>query len=89
MPAPRKDRELFLKLAPRLKALIAFHRTPYEELAGLLNCNLTFISHLIAGRKILPAKKLAPLAALLKVTPDQLLGKAPIKKTRTLKLNLP
>ena len=83
----RSDRELFLKLAPRLKALIKFHHTPHVELAGLLDCNQTFISHLCRGRRLLPVAKLPRLAKFYNLTCDQLLGKEPINELKH--LNLP
>lgn len=86
MSAPRKDRELFLKLAPRLKALITFHRTPYAELAGLLDCSQAFISYLCRGRKLLPADKLPRLAKFYNLTCDQLLGKDSINEIKHLDL---
>lgn len=87
MPAPRKDKERFSHLGPRFRALTKFHGIPHEELAALLDCNTAFISHLLCGRKLLPAHKLQRLAKLLQVTPDQLLGTEDLTITKT--LNLP
>ena len=86
MPAPRTDTELFSHLGPRLEALLHLYRTPLSVIAELLNCKESFVSHLLDGRRLLPADKLPTLAAFLKVTPEQLLGLEAIKKTRTLKL---
>ena len=86
MPAPRTDSELFSHLGPRLEALLHLYRTPLSVIAELLNCKESFVSHLLDGRRLLPADKLPTLAAFLKVTPEQLLGLEAIKKTRTLKL---
>lgn len=87
MPAPRKDRELFSRLGPRLKAILDFHKVQQDVLAEELDCNTTFITHLCTGYKLLPADKLPRLASLLDVTPGQLLGTEDLVQTRT--LNLP
>ena len=86
MPAPRKDKERFSHLGPRLHALVEFHSIPHEELAALLDCNTTFISHLLCGRRLLPAFKLQRLASFLAVTPGQLLGTEDLTITKTLSL---
>jgi DNA-binding transcriptional regulator YdaS (Cro superfamily) len=86
MPAPRTDHELFSHLGPRLEALLHLYRTPLSVIADLLGCKESFVSHLLDGRRLLPADKLPILASFLKVTPEQLLGLEEIKKTRTLKL---
>lgn len=86
MPAPRKDRELFSHLGPRLKALMDFHGIKQDVLAEELNCNGTFITHLRTGLKLLPADKLSRLAALLDATPGQLLGTEDLTIAKTLSL---
>lgn len=86
MPAPRTDKERFLKLAPRLKALIEFHQVPSYKLAALLEVSTCFISLLCRGEKILAAHKLPRLATFFNLTEEQLLGQAPITETKTLHL---
>mgnify|MGYP003404608316 CR=1 FL=1 len=86
MPAPRKDRELFSHLGPRLQALLDFKGIKYLPVAVLLNCNQTMIAHICDGRKLLPANKLPDLAAFLGVTPEHPLGQTAIMRTKTLYL---
>ncbi len=86
MPAPRKDRELFSHLGPRLEALIKFHELSHTAVANLLECKEPFIAHLCDGRRLLPAGKLPDLARFLEVTPKQLLGLDSINLEKTLYL---
>lgn len=87
MPAPRTDKELFSHLGPRLCAIITFHGIHRGDLAEELGCVQAFLTHICTGQKLLPADKLPKLAALLNVTPGQLLGTEDLIQTKT--LNLP
>lgn len=86
MPAPRKDRELFLNLGPRLSALIEFHQTPHRKLEPVLDMSSCFLSGVCCGRKLLAANKLPLLAKFFDVTEGQLLGTEELTLTKTLHL---
>ncbi len=86
MPAPRKDREPFSHLGPRLKAILDFHKIQHKVLAKELGYNTNFITHLCTGFRLLPSDKLPRLASLLDATPGQLLGTEDLIQTKTLHL---